>query len=70
MRKYFFYSRKLDELTRKCDDNIQNYAIIDGKEVPYNISHSSMEHGCLWDDMVFLGKGEWSRAHAYKRQTT
>lgn len=67
MGKYFFYSIRFNEFSRKCGDNLQNYAMIDGKEVPYSFCASTMDHGCKWDDIVFLGQGEWSRAHAYKR---
>ena len=61
MGKYFFYSRKRQVLKKSEINSVQNYAIINGKEVPYNICSSTMDHGCLWDDMVFLGEGEWSR---------
>jgi hypothetical protein len=31
----------------------------DGSIVRYTAANNEKHHGCAWDDMVYLGEGEW-----------
>ena len=37
----------------------QNYALIAGQKVAYDIAASTEDHGCTFTDMVYLGRGTW-----------
>jgi hypothetical protein len=34
----------------------------DGREVEYTHKHETKDHGCKWDDLIFLGHGTYSRS--------
>ena len=37
----------------------QNYALIAGQKVAYDIAASTEDHGCTFTDTVYLGRGTW-----------
>lgn len=39
-----------------------NYATINGKIVLYTTCSHTTEHGCFFDDMVYLGQGDYAYA--------
>jgi hypothetical protein len=39
-----------------------NYATIGGEVVCYTSCSADTEHGCSWDDMVYLGQGDYSHS--------
>lgn len=41
------------------DSHKQNYALIAGQKVAYDIAASTEAHGCSFTDMVYLGRGAW-----------
>lgn len=54
--KHFWASKQ----AREWQDRLQMppvYAMIDGRVVRYDIMACTRKHGCLWDDMVYLGGG-------------
>lgn len=66
MKNYhFWYSEKqANVLGVECslDKMPINYATIDGETVAYTICSQTMNHGCLFDDMQYLGQGDYAYA--------
>lgn len=42
-----------------------NFAIIDGKETLYTSCSETMDHGTAWDDMQYLGRGDFSHSRGF-----
>lgn len=64
---YFWYSKKQADIRRNppvdTATKFRNFAILDdGREVEYTLKNDTENHGCTWDDMVFLGHGKYSRS--------
>lgn len=53
--KHFWYSEK-QEKTIDRDNGLR--ALIGGKVFYYTACSDTEEHGCRWDDMIYLGQGE------------
>jgi hypothetical protein len=53
---------KLESCNLNNEEYFHNFALIDGKEVMYDIASSTEKHGCEWPDTVYLGKGYYSRS--------
>lgn len=68
---HYWFSQKLqDQLIQDNEwenngcgggGNRHLYTIINGEEVEYNCCAAKNEHGCSWDDMLYLGEGRFSR---------
>ena len=52
----------LERCRRNNTECLHNFALIDGKEVTYDITSSTEEHCCEWSDIEYLGKGYYSRS--------
>ena len=62
---HFWYSRKQSSRnTNSFERNLRfnNYCEIDGEIKFYTSCSSTMDHGCAWDDMEYLGYGVWHHA--------
>jgi len=57
--KHFWYSEK-QKICLNRDNGLR--ALIDGEKRIYTACSDTMNHGCKWDDMRYLGKGEMVRA--------
>ena len=44
----------------------QNYALINGQSVAYDVAAKTQDHGCLFTDMVYLGRGAWLRCEVVR----
>lgn len=66
MKNYhFWYSEKQAAVlgVRWSGDKMPiNYATIDGKTVAYTTGSQTMDHGCFFDDMQYLGQGDYAYA--------
>lgn len=64
MKNYhFWYSEKqANVLGVRWSEEKQriNYAYIDGKTVVYTTCAQTMDHGCAFDDMQYLGQGNYA----------
>lgn len=64
---YFWFSaesqqQKLRSFNYSCEEKTppkQNFALIDGRVVPYNIMTSTPENNTNWKDAIYLGEGTW-----------
>ena len=67
---YYFHSAKMNDFLLKdiTQSYSLNYAILEnGEEVLYSSCSRSMNHNLGWDDVVFLGKGRYSRSVVIRR---
>lgn len=66
MKGHFWYSKKQENMMIMFPfprvGNPKNYAEINGKKVLYTTMAGDMNHGCEWDDMEYLGYGEYSHS--------
>lgn len=61
---YFFFSKKmLETMEQHARNNNENYhpnfCIIDGKKKQYTDWCQSPKSSAQWDDLVYLGEGEY-----------
>lgn len=57
-----YKQNELESCNLNNKECFRNFALIDGKEVVYDIATSTEKHGCEWPDIVYLGKGYYSRS--------
>jgi len=60
-RKQFFTITKLGAYLTPDHSHAEHpykYATIDGERKQYTTCSRTEEHGCSWDDMVYLGQGD------------
>ena len=46
-------------MNRKKDKRVRNYAKINGQIVEYTMWTDTKEHTAMWNDVVYLGEGEY-----------
>ena len=56
---HFWYSENQSKILRKMMRQ-KNYASIDGETVEYTTCHNTMDHGCRFEDIKYLGSGSYS----------
>lgn len=67
---YFWYSHKQSEVYSRHnfygDTKLpMNYAVIKDKVLLYTACSETNDHWCLFDDMEYLGEGEYSHSKGY-----
>lgn len=64
MKGHFWFSEKqLDFMMRKRGNKYQRkYAKINGQIVEYTMWTDTKEHTAMWNDVVYLGEGEYDHS--------
>ena len=63
-KHYFWFSKKQWNRTRL---RYRNFAKINGQIVEYTMWTKTKEHNATWDDVIYLGEGEYD--HTEKHDT-
>lgn len=61
LKNLHFWFSEIQAIHLKNARMHKNLALIGGKRVVYTTCHETMDHGCAWPDMKYLGKGEYLR---------
>jgi len=62
---HFWYSKKQEAVYSDLLHKKINYANINGELVKYTTCSETMNHGCLFDDMQYLGQGDYHSSNGY-----